>query len=61
MICMFLDQLILVARRQKLIEIIADSADEISRIDKQLPICGQNGLEEDLIQAEKKALAGEVF
>ena len=58
---MYLDQLILVARRQKLIENIACSADEIGRIDKQLSVCGQNGLEEDLIQAEKKALAGEVF
>jgi hypothetical protein len=58
---MFLDQLILVARRQKLIEIIADSADEIARIDKQVSIRGQNGLEEDLIQAERKALAEEGF
>lgn len=61
MICMYLDQLILVARRQKLIEIIADSADEISRIDKQLSVCGQIGLEEDLIRAERIALAEEVF
>jgi hypothetical protein len=58
---MFLDQLILAARRQELIKTIADSADEIAKIDKQVSICGQNGLEEDLIQAEKKALAGEVF
>jgi hypothetical protein len=43
-------------RRAELIKIIAEAADEIQRIDHQLPILYSPGLEQDLIQAEERAL-----
>lgn len=54
MSCMYLDQLI--ERRKELLETIANCADEISRIDKQMPILYSLELEQDLEQANVKAL-----
>jgi hypothetical protein len=41
-----------IARRQALVEIIADAADEIARIDAALPTLQSQALEADLHQAE---------
>jgi len=44
-------------RRLELIEQIARCADEIAAIDAALPILQSISLEQDLLQAEKQALA----
>jgi len=55
---MFLDNYVAAkARRQELLEVIAQAADEIAVIDRCLPILYSQALEEDLLQSEKKALA----
>ena len=43
-------------RRMELIEQIARCADAIAAIDRDLPILYSLALEEDLLQAEKRAL-----
>jgi hypothetical protein len=40
------------ARRQELLEAIAQAADEITAIDRQLPVLRSMALEADLLQAE---------
>jgi hypothetical protein len=40
------------ARRRELLEQIAQAADEIAAIDKQLPVLKSTALEADLLQAE---------
>ena len=44
------------ARRQELLEVIAQAADEIAAIDRRLPILYSQALEADLLQAEEYAL-----
>ena len=45
------------ARRAQLIEEIAQCADEIQRIDNQLPILYSQALEADLLQAEEQRIS----